>query len=55
MSPAEKRDLAIEYLRRLERNDLEGALSMTSEDAVFWIPGPGEMNREQLRAFFDRA
>jgi ketosteroid isomerase-like protein len=53
MNSTDARNLAMEYIRRLERNDLDGALSLTTPEARFWTPGPGEMNRQQMRAFFE--
>jgi len=52
MSAGKSRDLAIEYLTRMANNDFDGALQLTTPDAVFWLSGPGDMSREQVRAFF---
>jgi len=53
MTATGSRKLAIEYLRCLERNDFDGALSLTTPDAMFRLSGPGDMNRAQVRAFFE--
>ncbi|NKJ49041.1 hypothetical protein CIC12_20335 [Burkholderia sp. SG-MS1] len=45
-------ETALSYLRHLEKGDLEGALALAHDDACFWTPGPGDMNKQQFREFF---
>ncbi|MDH4874430.1 nuclear transport factor 2 family protein [Pseudomonas sp. BN515] len=51
MSDSLNKQLALDYLARIETGDLPGALSLTSDDAVFWLPNTGEMNKDGFAAF----
>ena len=44
--------LAIAFLRHMERNNLDGALALASDDLEYWLAAPGTMNKDQCRAFF---
>lgn len=44
--------LAIAFLRHLERNDLDSALALASDDLEYWLAAPGTMNKVQCRSFF---
>lgn len=45
-------ELAIAYLRHVERGDIGRALDMASDELTYWLPGPGTMNKAQFLAFF---
>lgn len=45
-------ETALSYLHHLENGDVEGALALAHDDASFWTPGPGDMNKSQFREFF---
>jgi len=46
--------LVTEYLRRMEGNDFIAALELTHDDARFWMPGPGSLNKQELLVFFQQ-
>lgn len=52
MTASANRLLALEYLNALEAGDLDSALALTNDDAVFWLPGLGEMNKARFAEFF---
>ncbi|SDB50856.1 hypothetical protein SAMN03159382_00555 [Pseudomonas sp. NFACC23-1] len=42
------------YLKHMEAGDTGAALRLASDDATFWMPGPGTLNKAQLEAFFEQ-
>jgi ketosteroid isomerase-like protein len=44
--------LATAFLRHMEKNDLDGALALASDDLEYWLAAPGTMNKSQCRNFF---
>lgn len=44
--------LAIGFLRHMEKNDLDGAFALASDDLEYWLAAPGTMNKEQCKNFF---
>jgi ketosteroid isomerase-like protein len=44
--------LAIAFLRHMERNELNDALALASDDMEYWLAAPGKMNKAQCRNFF---
>ncbi|WP_036996902.1 nuclear transport factor 2 family protein [Metapseudomonas resinovorans] len=54
MQNSENKQLVLEYLRCMEAGDVRAALSLARDDARFWMPGAGELSKEQLAGFFDQ-
>lgn len=52
MQTSPNRLLVLEYLAHIEAGDISGALELASEDAVFWLPNTGDMNKEGFSGFF---
>lgn len=48
------KQLALDYLACIEAGDLPGALSLASDDAVFWLPNTGEMDKDGFTAFLSQ-
>lgn len=49
---ADNKTLAIAFLRRLEQNDVDGALGLADDNLTYWLSGPGTMNKKQFKEFF---
>lgn len=54
MKNSKERDVVLQYLNHMEAGDAGAALRLASDDATFWMPGPGKLNKAQLGAFFDQ-
>ena len=52
MHPSANKQLVLNYLRHMEDGDTLAALSLASDDARFWMPGPGELSKDQVAEFF---
>lgn len=46
------RDVVLDHMNRIAGGDLEGALALAADDAVFQGPDGSQMNKAQLRALF---
>jgi len=52
METSASKRLVLDYLRHMEAGDTLAALALASEDARFWMPGPGELSKAQVAGFF---
>jgi ketosteroid isomerase-like protein len=46
------REIVQQYMEKIVGGDLEGALALATEDAIFQGPDGTELNKDQLRGFF---
>ena len=44
--------MAIAFLRHMEKNDLDAALALASDNLEYWLAAPGTMDKSQCRNFF---
>ncbi|WP_445673102.1 nuclear transport factor 2 family protein [Pseudomonas inefficax] len=51
METSANRLLALEYLARIEAGNLPAALELVSDDAVFWLPNTGDMDKAAFTRF----
>ncbi|KAF1311069.1 Hypothetical protein BLX42_10770 [Pseudomonas sp. SG-MS2] len=51
MKTSPNRLLALEYLARIEAGNLSAALELASDDAVFWLPNTGDMDKAAFSNF----
>lgn len=51
MQTSPNRLLALEYLAFIEAGDLSAAMELVSDDAVFWLPNTGDMNKSAFVGF----
>lgn len=51
METSSNRLLALEYLARIEAGNLPAALELVSDDAVFWLPNTGDMDKAAFTGF----
>lgn len=51
MKTSANRLLALEYLARIEAGNLPAALELVSDDAVFWLPNTGDMDKAAFMGF----
>lgn len=51
MQTSPYRSLVLDYLAFIEAGDLPAALELASDDAVFWLPNTGEMNKAAFASF----
>jgi ketosteroid isomerase-like protein len=46
-----ERDVALNFLSRLERGELDGAMKLFAEGAELWVPGHATLTASQMRDF----
>ncbi|MNC37533.1 SnoaL-like domain protein [compost metagenome] len=51
MQTSQNRLLALEYLAFIEAGNLTAALELVSDDAVFWLPNTGDMDKSAFAGF----
>ncbi|MCY1280270.1 SnoaL-like domain protein [compost metagenome] len=54
MQTSANKQVVLDYLRHMEAGDTLAALALASDDARFWMPGPGELNKAQIAGFFEQ-
>ncbi|MBA1200418.1 nuclear transport factor 2 family protein [Pseudomonas capeferrum] len=54
MQTSANKQLVLDYLQHMEAGNTLAALALTSDDARFWMPGPGELNKAQIAGFFEQ-
>ena len=54
MNHSTERDLVLRYLRHMEAGEVNAALRLASDEATFWMPGPGTLSKAQMAAFFEQ-
>ncbi|MEO8643280.1 nuclear transport factor 2 family protein [Pseudomonas sp.] len=52
MHTSANKQLVLNYLRHMEDGNSPAALALASDDARFWMPGPGELSKHQVAEFF---
>lgn len=51
MQTSPNRLLALQYLAFIEAGDLPAAMKLASDDAVFWMPNTGDMDKAAFAGF----
>ncbi|MGH8389081.1 MAG: nuclear transport factor 2 family protein [Pseudomonas sp.] len=54
MNASPHKQLALDYMRHRENGDTSAALALTSDDARFWMPGPGDLSKGQMAGLFEQ-
>ncbi|KQK61060.1 hypothetical protein AOX61_10260 [Pseudomonas aeruginosa] len=52
MHESPNKQLVLEYLQHMEAGNTLDALALASDEARFWMPGPGELSKSHVADFF---
>ncbi|MEN5107290.1 nuclear transport factor 2 family protein [Pseudomonas sp. TWI672] len=54
MQASDNKKIALAYMRHMENGNTDAALALTSDDAQFWMPGPGDLSKGQMAGLFEQ-